>query len=688
MLKVLSSCGYQIDNRNRLIGYVKWSEMHDEIINFFTNSKIKPTDTLLLYYSGHAVPDTDGEVYFATSEIDRELPDNRGIPFNELARMVRKSRSSRVVIILDCCYSGSATLSRGYEEEKARVGDAAIDNGSRTLRGEGRCILAASQALQEAYILEEKNHSLFTFYLLQGLQGKDREALDNQGNVTVDTLSKYVYQKIMSLPRERRPKQKPLRKVESSGDIILIEKTELKNVESSLKNEIIEERMSRTISHEQTLKSLPEIQDKTKMIKPAIQAASHAPTVHDDPLNEYRKRRLQRYIEDITRQNVDEFNTLMTEADRAFFLLEFIRDVFQDVNAKHPHDMYPRLERYIVSEHIASDRIAVVRGRVDTLLGSLIIEFETDLKGSKLQSAKSQLKRYVSILWNNEGIVNYLCVASDGLEFIMYRPRSHKRENFTEDDIDLEVVDKFDIRREDHRIIYKRLDRYIRYSPLTTPSGEEIVADFGQQSIILRDCMYLLLYAWEIVKDNAFIMYQEWTKYLSIVYGDTIDKKELFLKDTYLATLAKLMYTPIIRRIRSRYRMNKILTCQAFKENRISNFLVEDFFSWISKDSISEYGIKIVNSILEGLERYDLTKLNEDIFKELYQQLVDPVEHRRLGEFYTPEWLAEMMVKEVISEPNSRVLDPTCGSGTFLAATIRHKMSVMTETQPQEKVRT
>ena len=191
--------------------------------------------------------------------------------------MVRKSRSSRVVIILDYCYSGSATLSRGYEEEKARVGDAAIDNGSRMLRGEGRCILAGSQALQEAYILEEKNHSLFTFYLLQGLQGKDREALDNQGNVTVDTLSKYVYQKIMSLPRERRPKQKPLRKVESSGDIILIEKTELKNV-GSLKNEIKEERMSRTISHEPILdKSLPQIQDKTKMVKPAIQAASYEP---------------------------------------------------------------------------------------------------------------------------------------------------------------------------------------------------------------------------------------------------------------------------------------------------------------------------------------------------------------------------------------------------------------------------
>ena len=216
MLDILSSLGYQINNSSNLIGYVTWQNMRDGIINFFTDSRVKPTDTLLFYYSGHGVPDEYGDMYFATSEIDHNIPYRRGYSFNELAKMVQRTVSTRIVVILDCCYSGSANLSKGQEDDVARLGTAAIDRGSRILQGEGRCILAASQALQEAYILEEKNHSLFTYYLLQGLQGKESEVFDQHGNITVDTLSSYVYNRIMSLPLEKRPKQKPLRKIEAT----------------------------------------------------------------------------------------------------------------------------------------------------------------------------------------------------------------------------------------------------------------------------------------------------------------------------------------------------------------------------------------------------------------------------------------------------------------------------------------
>ena len=90
--------------------------------------------------------------------------------------------------------------------------------------------------------------------------------------------------------------------------------------------------------------------------------------------------------------------------------------------------------------------------------------------------------------------------------------------------------------------------------------------------------------------------------------------------------------------------------------------------------------------ILDGLERYDLTKLNEDVLKELYQQLVDPSERHYLGEFYTPDWLAEMMIREVVTDVYFRILDPACGSGTFLASTIRYKLSLMTEMDESEKI--
>jgi tetratricopeptide (TPR) repeat protein len=126
------------------------------------------------------------------------------------------------VVLLDCCYSGSAKIHKGTADDAARLGSSAINNkGSQLLNsGEGLCILSASQAYQEAVILTEKNHSLFTYFLLQGLQGKE-EAVDNRGYVTADSLANYVYNEIMSLPDDKRFGQKPLRILEASGNIIL-----------------------------------------------------------------------------------------------------------------------------------------------------------------------------------------------------------------------------------------------------------------------------------------------------------------------------------------------------------------------------------------------------------------------------------------------------------------------------------
>jgi hypothetical protein len=222
MFNILYNLGYEILDNNKLIGSVRWEAMSDAIIDFFSDSKIKPQDTLLFYYSGHGVPDIDGDVYLATSEIDPDVPNRRGFSFNELTKMIQRSISTRIIAILDCCYSGSAKLSKGNgDEDVAKLAVATIDKRSRILKqGEGKCILAASQAYQEAYELVEQDHSIFTYYLLQGLKG-DEGALNINGCVTVDSLSTFIYDTMMSLPPGKRPKQKPIRKVEASGDIIL-----------------------------------------------------------------------------------------------------------------------------------------------------------------------------------------------------------------------------------------------------------------------------------------------------------------------------------------------------------------------------------------------------------------------------------------------------------------------------------
>ena len=184
-------------------------------MDFFTDVNNKAQDTLLFYYSGHGIPDVDGDIYLASSEIDPDAPYRRGFSFNELTKMVQRSVSIRIVTVLDCCYSGGAKLSKGHEEDEQNWGPSAIDNRATVLQqGEGKCLLAASQAAQEAYALKEGDHSIFTYYLLEGLKGTESSA-DAEGNITPYSLGKYVYRSILNLPANKRPKQKPITKVDS-----------------------------------------------------------------------------------------------------------------------------------------------------------------------------------------------------------------------------------------------------------------------------------------------------------------------------------------------------------------------------------------------------------------------------------------------------------------------------------------
>jgi SAM-dependent methyltransferase len=64
----------------------------------------------------------------------------------------------------------------------------------------------------------------------------------------------------------------------------------------------------------------------------------------------------------------------------------------------------------------------------------------------------------------------------------------------------------------------------------------------------------------------------------------------------------------------------------------------------------------------------------------LYESVITAPTRKRLGEYYTPDWLAERMVATVIERPlDSRVLDPACGSGTFLFHTVRRYLAAAEE---------
>ncbi|MGA2068287.1 MAG: N-6 DNA methylase [Thermoguttaceae bacterium] len=86
-----------------------------------------------------------------------------------------------------------------------------------------------------------------------------------------------------------------------------------------------------------------------------------------------------------------------------------------------------------------------------------------------------------------------------------------------------------------------------------------------------------------------------------------------------------------------------------------------------------------IRELAARVVRYDgdwwLACRNEcrDLWKPLYQDLFPRGLRHGLGEYYTPDWLAEHVLDQVDyhGQPDARLMDPACGSGTFLVAAIR-----------------
>ena len=206
-----------------------------------------------------------------------------------------------------------------------------------------------------------------------------------------------------------------------------------------------------------------------------------------------------------------------------------------------------------------------------------------------------------------------------------------------------------------------------------------MVKDFGARSHAFQMANHDLLSLWRSLEDRPEfqVVYETWAKYLLIVYGSEVADEALFVRHTYLATVAKLMAWSRLTERGVSYdaeEISSVLEGSFFQRKGIENFLEEDFFSWITREEAREIGLEVARRLLSLLRNYNLRELSEDVFKSLYQELVDPSTRHDLGEYYTPDWLAHRMVRKLLDEKlEVSILDPACGSGTFLYLAIREK---------------
>jgi len=370
--------------------------------------------------------------------------------------------------------------------------------------------------------------------------------------------------------------------------------------------------------------------------------------------------------------------------------------------------------------------------RADALYGHVIIEYKAPGKLSSeadIQRAKEQVIRYIKDEAKIESEWSrYLgVVISDRVAFVRYDPRSKTWILRGPYDWTREVVIK--LVEAIRGLKSKRLD------------VEHLLEDFGPESDTAKRMVKLLYEKLTAVEDpvtrkrlprsrRARDLFEDWMRLFKQATGYKPEELEelpklaeeyelgksvdydalIFSIHTYYALIMKLLAAEVAYL----YGGGKYLRSHAAELDHkytergleglsealaeleggglfkkllsIENFLEGDYFSWYL-DELDNRLADCIAEIARRLQDYAVAtpqlepEFTRDLLKRLYQHLVPSELRHKLGEYYTPDWLANLVLDEVglsldklrelggedpLKPLKLRVLDPACGSGTFL----------------------
>ncbi|MDO4511380.1 MAG: caspase family protein, partial [Bacteroidales bacterium] len=140
----------------------------------------KSDANIIVYYAGHGLPDESSKNAFLFP-VDGDGSDmTTCYSLNELYKTLGEMPASKIIVLLDACFSGSQ---RG-DGMLAKARGVAIKAKAASPAG-NMVVLSAAQGNETAYPYKEKQHGLFTYFLLKKLQM-------SKGIVTLGELFDYV----------------------------------------------------------------------------------------------------------------------------------------------------------------------------------------------------------------------------------------------------------------------------------------------------------------------------------------------------------------------------------------------------------------------------------------------------------------------------------------------------------------
>ena len=307
--------------------------------------------------------------------------------------------------------------------------------------------------------------------------------------------------------------------------------------------------------------------------------------------------------------------------------------------------------------------------RIDVEVGSTIIEVKKDLRSpTTLRAAVSQLRGYVRAR-EEAHARRYVGVLTDGAEWHCYHL---KQDELHEAGAPLLVSHtKPDV---DGLLIW--LEGVLATARDIKPTPDEIRARLGVGTSAHSLDRSSLMDLFQQHRDDPVVRTKRllWAKLLETALGTQFeDSDELFVEHTLLVNTAEIIAHAVLGLAPETVAPASLLSGKKFDEAQVYGVVEADFFDWVVD---VPKGPSFVHTLARRIARFDWRAVQHDVLKVLYESVIAPETRKKLGEYYTPDWLAQKMVETAVPEPlTTRALDPSCGSGTFLFHLVRRYLT-------------
>ena len=315
------------------------------------------------------------------------------------------------------------------------------------------------------------------------------------------------------------------------------------------------------------------------------------------------------------------------------------------------------------------------RRRIDIEMGRTVIEVKRSLapQGS-LKDAATQLAGYVEAK-SSSLAQRYVGIVTDGRDWHLFHHADGGLVPVAEHHVDPAAPNA--------AALIMWLASVLTTEEKVVPSRQAISDRFGAESPGHDIERATLRSIYDANRDHPEVVIKRelWAKLLTTALGTqfSADEEDLFIEHTLLVATAECVAHAVLSYSISQMTPATLLRGDLLsQQSQIHGVVEQDFFDWPL--DCGESGRRWVASLARRLEQFDWGVVTHDVMKTIYESVITVETRRRLGEYYTPDFLAEAITEQVVVDPlNETVMDPACGSGTFLFHAVRRYLAAADE---------